>query len=46
MENIIMPLYKSVVQPHLEYYVQYWLPCLKRTYCGIRRDSAKSANDD
>ncbi|CAM5152026.1 unnamed protein product [Natator depressus] len=29
-ENIILPLYKSMVHPHLDYCVQMWLPHLKK----------------
>ncbi|CAM4540291.1 unnamed protein product [Caretta caretta] len=29
-ENILLPLYKSIVHPHLEYCVQMWSPVMKR----------------
>ena len=28
--NLIVPLYKTIVRPHLEYYIQTWNPYLRK----------------
>ena len=29
-KELIMPLYKTIVRPHLEYYIQAWRPYRKK----------------
>ena len=29
-KNLIVPLYKTIVRPHLEYYIQTWNPYLRK----------------
>ncbi|CAM4645910.1 unnamed protein product [Lepidochelys kempii] len=40
LENILLPLYKSMVLPHLECCIQMWSPSQKR-YTGISKGSEK-----
>lgn len=35
----IMLLYKSMLKPNFEYYVQFWLPHLKRMYLKKTRET-------
>ncbi|CAM5122732.1 unnamed protein product [Eretmochelys imbricata] len=37
MENILLPLYKSKVRPHLEYCIQMWSPHLKKDILALEK---------
>ncbi|CAM4587787.1 unnamed protein product [Lepidochelys kempii] len=36
-ENILLPLYKSMVRPHLEYCIQMWSPHLKKDILALEK---------
>uniref|UniRef100_A0A8C3FA90 Reverse transcriptase domain-containing protein n=1 Tax=Chrysemys picta bellii TaxID=8478 RepID=A0A8C3FA90_CHRPI len=37
IENILLPLYKSMVRPHLEYCIQMWSPHLKKDILALEK---------
>lgn len=44
METVIRPFHKSIVQPHLECYVQFWASHLKKEIAeldGVQRLAAR-----
>ncbi|WP_227632641.1 hypothetical protein, partial [Klebsiella pneumoniae] len=36
-KTIILPLYRTLVRPHLEYAVQFWSPVLRRDVLELER---------
>ena len=44
-KELILPLWKSLVSPHLEYAVQFWSPNLRRDIDKNAKDSEKSNKD-
>ena len=45
-KELILPLYKSLVGPHLEHAVQFWSPHLRRDIDKMEKYTEKSNKDD
>ena len=41
-KGIIIPVYKSIVRPHLEYYIQAWRPYCKKDIDTLERIQGKT----
>ena len=41
MENLL-PLYKSLERPHIEYYIQAWKPCNQKDVDKLRKDQRRA----
>ena len=45
-KELILPLFKSLVRPHLEHAVQFWSPYLRRDIDKIEKIQIKKSNND
>ena len=45
-KEIMLPLYKSMVRPHLDYCIQAWKPHLRKDVDRLEKSSEKGYEDD
>ena len=43
-KSLIVPLYKAIVIPHLEYCIQAWSPYLSKTYICLKKYRGEQLN--
>lgn len=35
--DVLLQLYKTLARPHLEYYIQFWIPCYRKDVVKLKR---------